>query len=211
MISTRWQLLLIGIMFEFVQITQSYAYKPQEGSITATLAPFIYQSPHKVVLEGHNAPYLGGAALIANGDVNDRGSLELSLFHFNKRFFSEDDGRELIEQRKVAYIGMGYRHWWVERFSTALAFFSSYTLGEPTVLKDDLPPGSLVDTSVRDAVEYGFDFSIQHELWQHEKWSMIVDGRYSWNITSKAHEFADHYGILLGIKYQVQEKYPDQK
>ena len=107
-------------------------------------------------------------------------------------------------------VNMGYRRWLSPSFSSALAFYSSYSMGEPAILFNNISPGNEVGTSARDITEYGFDFSFRAELWTDKKMSVFLDTRYSLSMTSKSHESADHYGVLFGVSYLVQQKHPDK-
>ena len=84
-------------------------------------------------------------------------------------------------------------------------------MGDPTILHNDFTPGNEIDTSATDTTEYGFDFSLQTELWQNDLNSVILDLRYSRSVTNKSSEDADHYGILIGYRYLLQEKKPGAK
>lgn len=182
------------------------AYVPEEGKITATLGPFIYRTDFKGSDSGATSPVLGDVGLIVNGDASKKGALEISMFHMNKIFFRDQGGLYQAEQTQVVHIGMGYRWWLSERWSSALTFYSAYSIGDPVVVHTDFAPGTEIDTSARDLTEYGFDLSVQAELWHNEKYALVLDARYSPTLTAKDSEHENHYGVLLGFKYVVQEK-----
>jgi hypothetical protein len=101
---------------------------------------------------------------------------------------------------------MGYRFWMSSKFSTSLAFYSSYSMGEPQIVYDNFAPGTTIDTSARDTTEYGLDWALQAELWQSGRYALILDGRYSLSFTNKRQEQSNHYGVLFGIRYFIQEQ-----
>jgi len=117
----------------------------------------------------------------------------------------------VTEQTQLMHITMGYKRWLNERFAVSLAFFSSYSMGDPKIVHNDFAPGDEPTTSARDTTEYGFDLALQSELWQKDRIALILDSRYSRSLTNKPSESADHYGFLLGIRYFVQDKQDDSK
>ncbi len=184
----------------------TFAYSPKEGNVTATLGPYFYRTNFAGSASGAKSSMFGDLGFIANGDINEKGSLEVAIFHMQKLFIREQSGSYLGEETELIHITMGYRRWLNSYFSASMAFFSSYAIGDPRVVHNDFPAGSEIDTSAHDITEYGFDFSLQAEVWRNEIYSVIVDTRYSKSVTPKANESADHYGAFIGLKYLVQEK-----
>lgn len=185
---------------------KTFAYTAKEGNVWATLGPFFHQTHFESSNTGATSPTLGGIALIANGDISDVGSLEIGLFQMNKIFERDENRMYLTEETSMMYVTMGYRRWLNSDFSVAAAFYSSYTMGEPVILHSDFPSGQEPTTSAHDTTDYGLDFSIQGELLETERFAIIADARYSYCLTPKVSEKADHYGILIGLRYFVQEK-----
>ena len=183
-----------------------HAHSPSEGKVTALFGPFLYKTNFEGGGADLQSPTLGGFGLIAEGDISKHGGLEIAMFYQHKLYFLRQTGNFIAEKAKIMYITMGYRHWFMAQFSAAAAFFSSYSMGDPNVIHGDFAPGFAPRTSAQDTTEYGFDFSLQWELWGNDKYAVVLDGRYSWSVTSKNHEDSDHYGALLGWRYQVQEK-----
>lgn len=197
---------LILVFFVFSQ--QIFAYEPQEGNVTAIVGPFVSQTHYQSSSPGVPNPIFGNAGLIVQGDINEFGSLEIALFHMQKTYIRKDMGFNFAEKTELMHITMGYRYWFNPYFSTALALSSSYPMNQPRVIHTDFPAGQETDTSARDTVDYGFDFSVQSELWQKERYSVVADVRYGLSVTEKQNENGSHYGILIGLKYLLQEKYP---
>ena len=79
-------------------------------------------------------------------------------------------------------------------------------MGSPRIIHSDFPVGSEIDTSAKDTVEYGFDLSLQKELFKQPAYVVVIDARYSMSVTNKGNENSDQFGILLGFRYTVQEK-----
>ncbi len=185
---------------------KSFSYDPVEGQVTATLGPYYAKTNYAGINSDINSSYLGGIGLIAVGDINQNGSLEIGMFYVPQMFFREQGAQLLAEKTQVMHISMGYRRWINPYFSTSLSFFSSYSMGVPQVVYSDLPVGSEIDTSARDITEYGLDWSIQGDLWSYDKIAIIFEGRYSLSATSKPNEKSDQYGFLLGLRYLVQDE-----
>jgi hypothetical protein len=185
---------------------RAFAYDPEEGKVTATFGPLVYRTNFSDPASGLNSPWQTDLGLVVLGDVSSKGSLEIAIFHMNKLYFRSGDGYYAEAQTQLIHVTMGYRRWWSHYFSTALAFYSAYSIGDPKILSSDFPVGQTPDTSARDYTEYGLDFSIQTDLWSNTKWGVVLDARYAYSLTSKPQEHGDHYGFLLGVRYMIQEK-----
>lgn len=194
----------------FLLINQALAYTPQEGNVTATLGTLAYKTNFAGSETGARSPNLAGLGLIVLGDINSFGSLEIAMFDLHKIYFREELGKYVAVEKEVIHITMGYRFWINPYFSTSVSFYSSYSLGDPRIVHSDFLPDTEIDTSANDTTEYGFDFAIQGDLWTREKWAVVSEGRYSLSVTSKKNENADHYGILLGLRYLIQDKEADE-
>lgn len=190
----------------FLCTSSAKAYDPQEGKITAVIGPFIYKSNFATNEDGAKSPVLADFGILASGDVNKTGSIEIGLIHMHKLFFRDQDAYSIVEETQQIQVSMGYRRWISPYLSTGLSFYSAYPMDEPRIVHNTFPLGTEPQTSAQDLTEYGLEFSVQSELWQDSFISVVADARYSLNLTSKANEKADHYGILLGIRYLVQEK-----
>lgn len=187
--------------------TQSlFGYTLKEGNVTALVGPYIYKSNFATTETGGNSPYLGDVALVVQGDVSDHSALEIGLFHMNKIYLRESGAQSITEQTQLIHVTMGYRYFFNPYLSLAAAFYSAYSMADPQILHNDFAPGSELDTSARDKTEYGFDFSLQTELWSKENVAVIADTRYALSVTNKANEKGDHYGLFLAVKFLVQEK-----
>jgi hypothetical protein len=178
----------------------------KEGNVSAALGPFFYKTNFEGRSNEVKSSYLGSPALLVQGDVNEHGSLEITLFHMNKMFFRDHGGAFLAEQAQVMQIGLGYRRWLNEYFSIGWAFYSSYAMADPAVVYSDQGTGNQLDTSASDITEYGFDLSVQSEVWSQNRLAVILDARYARSVTSKENEHADHYGLLVALRYFVQSR-----
>ncbi len=184
-------------------------YTPREGNVTATLGTFAFKTNFSGSQTGAASRTLAGLGLIALGDINHIGSLEIAMFDLHKVYFREENGKYLAEEKEVIHITMGYRYWINPYFSSSLAFYSSYSLGEIRLVHSDFAPGTEIDTSARDTTEYGFDLAVQGDIWGNDRWAVVSEVRYSLSVTSKKNENSDHYGAFIGLRYQVQEKLAD--
>lgn len=182
------------------------AYKPKEGNISATLGWILHQTNFDSTHTGARAPYQGDVALVATGDINDVGSIEVGVYHLNKQYFRSQGFQYVGEAVETIHITMGYRHWWAPRFSTALSFASSHSMGYVTRIHDDFAPGQAINTSASDTTEYSADLSIQYDLFSYDRFTAAINGIYSLSFTGKPNEKADHYGVIIGLRYFIQEK-----
>ncbi len=199
-------------LFLFLNITlalasvPAWAYTPKEGSVSALLSPLIMQSEFQSKSSDIDNTYFGGLSLIAQGDVNDSGSLEIGLFHFDKLYYMTSGNLEITEKIELMHVTLGYRYWMNSVFSISLAFSSAYSIGDPQVISSQFPIGQEIKTSAHDTTEYGFDLSLQTELWTNTKSSVIADTRYYYSVTPKDSEKANHYLIQIGYKQLIQNK-----
>ncbi|MBX3016398.1 MAG: hypothetical protein KF767_00810 [Bdellovibrionaceae bacterium] len=183
-----------------------FAYDPEEGNINATLGPYTYRTPYNSPVPDVSSPMRGGYGLIATGDSNSKGSVELGMFYLDKLFL-RDEGDDILAQKvEMIHITMGYRWWLRSWISASLGFFSAYPLGDPKDVFKRVAPGNFLDTSAMDFCEYGFDLALQVQVFGTQKFGIVFEPRYSWNVTPKAHEAADHVGFLIGLRFMVQEK-----
>lgn len=196
---------IFPIFFYCLSQTAS-GYTPKEGNVTASIGPFIYKTNFKGSDSGIQSPILSGTGILVNGDINEKGALEIGMFHMNKYFFREKDGKYIAENTDLIHITMGYRRFLSSLFSASLALYSSYSLGDPHIRHNEFPPDLDVDTSARDITEYGFDIALQYELWSYDRFAIITDIRYAYSVTPKKDERSDHYGTFLTLRYFVQDK-----
>lgn len=198
---------IITFLFFWILVKSAQAYEPHTGNITGTIGPIVYQTMIPHLPDEMNNPILGGFGLVANGDVNTTGSLEVGIFYAHQIYYRHiDDQYRQMEKIKRMHVSMGYRWWWNPYLSASLSFYSSYAIGDPQVYHSNmLATAAAVDTSAQDITEYGFDFAMQCDLWNNSKSAVILEARYSLNVTSKSNEDADRYGLMLGYRWLVQE------
>lgn len=192
-------------LLQAVLIQPTFAYTPKEGKVSTIIGPFTSKTNFQVADSVVKAPQMGGFGMIALGDTGDKGSLEIGLFHMHKTYLRKTGDRALAESVETAHITMGYRWWWTEVFSGSVTFFSAYPMGDTEVIHRRVPANTPFDTSAADLTEYGLDFSIQTELGSWPRFALILDTRYSLSLTAKEHEYADHFGVMLGLRFPVQE------
>jgi len=186
------------------------AYEAEEGKVSAILGPYTTRTDFRESASGARAPWVQGEGLIVQGDANSRGALEIGMFHMNKFFFREKSGKYLAEETELVQFTMGYRWWLSPVFSAGLSFYSTYSIGDKVVAHNDFATSETPDTSASDITEYGFDLSMQAELWASGRYALVLDTRYSPSVTSKPGEESNHYGAMIGLKYLIQEKNPDR-
>ena len=198
-------LFLLITLFTF----RIYAYAPKEGNITGSYGLFLYKTNFNGSSQLAPSPILGDVGLIANGDMTERGSLEIALFHMNKIYYRNLNDLYLAEKAETMHVMMGYRRWLSETFSLGLGFYAAYTMNSYQTIHSESNVDLAIDTSARDTAENGFDFSMQNEIWSKGKESVFVDLRYSYSISNKENEKGDHYMLFLAYRQLIQEKNPE--
>lgn len=199
---------LLLFILSLVPSGPALSYVAQEGNISGLFAVTgsLTDAPG---FESDARPVpRGGLGLIALGDINEKGSLEIAMFHLNKSFYREDQGIQLAEEAQNMHITMGYRRWWTPRVSGSLAVSSAYSMGTPrrTFVKGRLPEDFA--TSARKVVAYGAEFSIQSELWSKGTSAVVLDTRYSLSMSAEPGERSSHFLAALGFRYLIQDRVP---
>ncbi len=182
---------------------QSNAHQPAAGKATGMVGPAIYKT---VVSENSNieSPLFGGFGFVAEGDVDYNGGIEVGLYFMQQAYYRQEDDKVLAEKVTRLHIALGYRHWFNPSFSAGLSFFSSYSMGDYSVIQKDKLPSGETATSGQDTTEYGLDASLQWEFWRDETNAVLIDTRYSHSVTKKPGEYGDHVGLFLGYKRSVE-------
>jgi len=194
----------VFFIFSFLFSTKSNAYKPKSGSVNATFGSYIYRANFNAPAESNN-PILAGNALIVNGDVSHSGSLELGMYYGHHLYSRSEDHLLIIEKVKRLHFTMGYKWWLRQPYSVSLTFFSTYSIGDPSLEYSNLGPTDIYfPTTAQKPVEYGFDLALQYDLWEKEKYAVISQIRYAYPITRESNEKSDQYGIVIGLRYQLQ-------
>ena len=204
----RFKSIILIILFFSLRL---YAYIPSEGNVTASYGPFLYKTNFSGSKELAPSPVLGDLGFVTNGDLNEKGSLEIALFHLNKIYYRNLNDRYLAEKTELIHVTLGYRRWLNEKFSWGLGFYGAYSIGTYQTLHSESNVDLEIDTSARDTTEYGLDGSIMSEIWSRDQTSVTLDFRYSYSISNKENEKGDHLGLFLAYKYIIQDKATDTK
>jgi hypothetical protein len=191
-----------SVLISILNIQPAFAHQPESGKINVALGPLALVS-HGIHHPVDTSP-LFGFALIVSGDVDENGGIEIALMPMNKMYSIEREGQRTVESSKRAQITAGYRHWLFPWLSGGLGFFSSYVMGDAAVIGQTI--GDHIDTSARDAVEYGFEASVQFEAFRREQYSAILDTRYAYSVTPKGGEEGNHYAVIVALKYEAQAR-----
>lgn len=179
-------------------------YYPQRGNVYLILSSYTFKTNYEgAEARGYNS---GGAGFTILGDVNDHGSLEVTTLYMNKMYFRRDNDRLIAEKAQIIHVSMGYRYWWNNYFATSMSLYTSYPLGDSEKLYDESLPDQQIATTAQENSETGLDFGIHTDLWSQGRYALVLEGRYSWALTKKHDEFADQYGVLIGLRYFFQGK-----
>lgn len=183
-----------------------FAHQPEDGLVHASFGPYVFQT--QALHNSFYSPPSMGWALIAEGDLNKYGGLELTAIYMDPIFVVGRDQGKVIEKVKRMYIAMGYRHWFNPEISVSPSFFSSYVMGDAKVVKSDFARENTPDTSARDPVDYGFALSVQYEFLRSHRFAALLDARYSYSVTPKSREDSNVYGGIIAFKYFIQARQP---
>ena len=197
---------LVTLIFLFS--VQTAAYQPQDGQVTVITGPIIYQTRQTLNSDLFKAPVRGGLGLTVLGDLDDHSAIEVELLLMRKNYYRLDQSFYASEETDLIHIALGYRHYFGPYFSGALDFYSAYSAGDPKTNYNDSPPAQPIYTSAHDMTEYGFEASLMAEIYTADRFALITDLRYAKSVTSKSDENGDHYSLMLGIRYLLQEKKP---
>lgn len=175
-----------------------------EGRITAAAGP-LFQKAHQIkTASGAYLPPSAGLGILVEGDLTERDGAEAGIFYFQKSYQREIAPNFIAERVHKVYMPLGYRRWFTERLSGGVAFSATYSVGKEETIYNDLPPLSKEQTSAAGIVDYGIDLSVQWECWQSDPWAVLIDTRYSYDLTPKNNEDANFYGVFIALKKMVQ-------
>jgi hypothetical protein len=188
----------------YLYMDSAAAHVPQDGAIHVVVGPLSYAT-HEIG-QGRMSEFVNGFGISAEADLDKNGGLEVSILYNPKVFRIETNGLVLEETSKRIHIVTGYRHWFSPWFSFGGGIFSSYSMGDTYIRRNDFSPGPSPSTRSRSPSNYGIDLSTQAEFWRspNGKLGFVVDIRYSLALSKNENESSNHYGALIGAKYSIQ-------
>lgn len=198
----------VTLLLLFFSAQAALAYEPADGQITVITGPIIYQTHQTLNSDLFKAPVRGGFGLTVNGDISDHSAIEVELLLMRKNYYRRDQNFYASEETDLAHMALGYRRYFGSYFSGAIDFYSAYSAGDPQTNYNDSNPAQPLVTSAHDTTEYGFEASLMGEIFTINRFSIMTDLRYAKSLTSKSEENGDHYSLMLGIRYLLQEKTP---
>jgi hypothetical protein len=189
----------------FLTSTVSVAHQPHEGSVYGTVGPFAYQT-HAIYSKNTDYdPFLLGLAVFGEADLNEHGGVEIGLFYTFKTYQRVWDNSFVSARVHKFDVPAGYRHWFTPAFSAALSLSSLFTIGDTQVQYNGLKSGNQ-GTLANAIIDYAINVSLQWEAWSRGAFTVLLDGRYDFSISTNVGEDANQYGLLVGLKYLIQEK-----
>ena len=192
------------ILVFFTANTLSEAHQPQEGRVLATGGFFTHQTHALKTFDNADAPLLLGVGLLAEGDLNDYGGLEVGLFYYDKSYLRNSGTGLVVEKTHKLDVPIGYRYWFNPVFSAGLSLSALFSVGDYQFITNANTSGDV--TGAETLTEYAVDLSFQWEVWSSNLVGIILDGRYAYSLSGKAGEDANQYGLFVGFKYFIQEK-----
>lgn len=192
-----------GFLFFLVVIMVPFAsaHQPQEGTLRVTFGPYLHRTyvpPSYDVTMSTNL----GLGILVEADIDNNGGVEMGLFYMEKSYHQNYHGTEIVEAIKRIHIPIGYRHWWNDRISTGVGFYSSYSIGEPRPMDTPLGPPDF-NSAARRATKYGFDLSMIWDFFTVAEYALVLDARLSLALDSKSGEHSSHYGLMCGLKFPL--------
>ncbi|MGE4130890.1 MAG: hypothetical protein AB7F86_04595 [Bdellovibrionales bacterium] len=185
---------------------KTYSHQARDGDIHGTGVFSFYRTLPRD--HGFNPQWLNAIGLVAEGDIDYHGGLEISAFYTRQMYSIQKDGLVHTEVGKRMHIVLGYRHWFNSRFSLGGGFFSSYSMGGGRVVHSEFSSNQQPKTSASDLTDYGFDFSAQFEPIQMGHFAIVLDVRSSLPVTAKPGEDMAFWGGYIGLKFLAQERQP---
>ena len=182
---------------------KAWPHQPNPGRGMMSIGPLISRSvdsPTPIA-----SPTFWGLGLIGEMDLSSNGGLEVALM-YNENQYAVISGTSeyLVERAHRLSIPLGYRHWFSKSFSLAISFYSAYRIGAWSQLYRSPALSANINTSARDVTEFGFDFSLQADIWHSKDYTVFLDSRFLSPSTDKFGENSRAYVFILGAKYQVQ-------
>lgn len=175
-----------------------------EGDVYATAGATIHRTI-TLPKDKELVPAMFGSSVALEGDLGRYGGAEVTLAYLHKNYMVKRNDLALVERVRRASITTSYRHWFHSRIALAVGLASSYTMGDPDVISDEIQD-PVVHTTARDIVEYGLDVSMLSEIWAEGSWAVVADLRYLLSFASLQGERADVYSAMLGMKYLVPKR-----
>lgn len=195
------------ILISFTLLSLASAHDAQEGKILGTIGPYTNQT--EGIYTGSSSPPQLGFGLQAEGDLSTHGGIDIELFYYPKFYQramgGSGGGGTVISKVYKIEVPMGYRYWFTSRFSAALTFSTAYSVGNYQIVSSTAVGDQ--STSASSLADYGLGGSFQWEFLSADPFFLILDGRYTYSISTNSGEDANQYGILVGLKYLIQEKY----
>lgn len=179
----------------------AWGYTPTRGHIHATGGIFVYKTD---VPESNYFDFQSGSpSLTILGDVNDSGSLEISIGYLNKHYMIRDNGLTLIEETPIVLAGFGYRHWLNSRASVSGLIYTAYPTKTAVVRENDF--SVLRKTTAHRNTENGIELRAQYEILGNDVWGVSLEGRYAYAISRESREFLNQYGFFIGLRHLIQQ------
>lgn len=193
----------VFLLFTLIFSHTAWSHQPNPGRGMMSVGPLASRSvdsPTPI-----SSPTFWGLGIIGEMDLSTNGGLEVALMYNENQYAVLSNNTEyLVERAHRLSIPLGYRHWFTKNFSLAISFYSAYRIGAWSQLYKSSALPSNINTSARDITEFGFDFSLQADLWQSKDYIVFLDSRFLSPSTDKFGENSRTYVFILGAKYQMQ-------
>lgn len=144
-----------------------------------------------------------GLGIVGEASSEDYGSLESSIYFYQKHFYRETSTSYRIDELDVVEFALGYRYWPFSRFSLGFSFATTYPIGSAVNKKIQGTEALGLETSAQDITEYYLVTNMQFVTWREPEGEFVLEIRHSNSFTSRAGENANQIGVALLFKQNV--------
>lgn len=179
--------------------TVLYAHQPQSGNLYLSTGGLVATTLHQASF--HHKIQTYGFALRALGDVDENGSLEFSVFGFDKYYsIKTGQGKKTDRLRRLQVVS-GYRHWFYPWFSFSGGLNSGYIMGDPKTLVDPCHIACPEEkTNAQTVTEYALDLELTWSPTLIDENELMVSTRYSYSFSSAPNRSSDTIMFLVELK-----------
>lgn len=191
------------ILVQFLSLclaTEVLAHTPKEGDIWIGIGPTLD------ALVGHSYGPNSGWGILIEADIDEKGGLELGLYSFEKRYWSEPSGYAALEQNRRMQVSMGYRRWFKPQVGLGLAFATGYSMGDLQTLESSGTLPANYKSFANRTAEYSLRTSLEYEYAGIGRTFLSITGYYDYSLHDKSDVKAGMAGLFLTFKYLLKEK-----
>ena len=193
-------LMVIGSLVVYSNCANGHA--PVAGDVYIYGGPLVSRTITWSRESRRDSPFLGGGILVAEGDFDQDGGLEIGLLAVDKYYIRSRDDSALTQKIYRLDITTGYKRWLASFVGVGIGVYSAYSMGDPRTVGSEAGSNTTeYDTSATRTEEYGLDASLDAEIEFSDRVFGLVGARYQISETRKRHESADLFCATIAVKY----------